>query len=144
MTRVDFYLLPDVDAAAKLRFACRLAAQAVGQGKRVHVRASDDDAAREIDALMWSYPEERFLPHELLGSEAETFAPVRISHEEPAPDSDEVLINVGADIPGFFARYERVAEVFTEADKAEGRQRYRTYRDRGYPLFHHQLDDWES
>ena len=29
-------------------------------------------------------------------------------------------------------------------DRSAGRERYRFYRDRGFPLYSHNLDDWEA
>ncbi|MCZ6887380.1 MAG: DNA polymerase III subunit chi [Gammaproteobacteria bacterium] len=144
MTRVDFYLLSDVDPHARLRFACRLASKAVAQGNKVHLRTPDAAASLALDDLMWTYPEDRFLPHAQTGSKDEPQAPVSISHEEPPSAADQVLINLGSDMPNFFSRFERVAEVFIDAERSTGRERYRAYRDRGYPLFHHELDNWEE
>ena len=144
MTRVDFYLLPDVDAAAKLRFACRLAHKAATSGKRVHVRTVDSDQAIELDAVMWAYPAELFLPHDIAQDGTTSTAPVLIGHTEPDPADDEVLINLGTQIPDYFGRFERVAEIVLGPEREDGRERYKYYRDRGYPLFHHDLDNWEE
>ena len=144
MTRVDFYLLPDVDVDAKLRFACRLAYRANSRGQQVHVRTASPTLSSALDDLMWSYPEDHFLPHAIATHADAAQSPIRIGHEEPPPDADEVLINLADDVPGFFGRYERVAEVVVQPEKELGRARYRHYRDRGYPLFHHDLDDWEA
>lgn len=149
MTRVDFYVLPDVDIDAKYRFACRLALRAIHTGQQVHVRTASAEAAGMLDDLMWSYPEDRFVPHAVAEGADEagapdTDAPIRIGHAEPVPGPDQVLVNLADDVPAFFARFERVAEVITEPERAAGRTRYRHYRERGYPLFHHDLDDWEA
>jgi DNA polymerase III subunit chi len=47
-------------------------------------------------------------------------------------------------VPTFFGRFERVAEIIVQDRRDVGRDRYRFYRDRGYPLFHHELDEWEA
>jgi DNA polymerase-3 subunit chi len=61
------------------------------------------------------------------------------------PDGlDGVLINLSDEIPRFFGRFDRVAEVIPRSRRDAGRDRYKFYRDRGYPLFHHELDDWEA
>jgi len=67
----------------------------------------------------------------------------RIGAADDQPAHEQVLINLGDDVPGFFGRFERVAEIVLAINRAGGRAKYRYYRDRGYPLFHHQLDDWE-
>jgi len=145
MTRITFYLLPDSDLAAKYRFVCRLAVRALQDGLRVHIRTASREAAATLDEMMWSWPENRFVPHELAETApaGDGAAPVLIGAAEPSPGADHLLVNLGDDIPAFFSRFERVAEVVTAPERAAGRLRYRHYRERGYPLFHHDLDNWE-
>ncbi|MFU8814649.1 MAG: DNA polymerase III subunit chi [Pseudomonadales bacterium] len=147
MTRVDFYILQDVDLSAAWRFACRLSAKAVGGGHRVHIHA-DPAAVAEVDELLWHFPQDRFLPHARADerpatSTAAPIAPLIIG-STPPDEADGVLINLADHIPTFFGRFERVAEIVVGANRGEGRDRYKFYRDRGYPLFHHELDDWEA
>jgi DNA polymerase-3 subunit chi len=151
VTRVDFYILPDVDFEARARFACRLTYRAVMDGNKVHVHVDDKAACEDLDELMWAYPDHRFLPHEIareipqdLASETQPAAPVTIGCVEPTPSLDQVLINLTRTVPTFFGRFERVAEVVVGQDKKTSRDRYRHYRDRGYPLFHHELATWED
>ncbi len=144
MTRIDFYVLPDVDLEARRRFACRLAHRAVAAGTRVHIHVQDRAASADLDALMWAYPEQRFLPHGIAGETSAASARVLIDHAEPAGGADQLLINLGGAIPPFFGRFERVAEIVVGQLKGDGRDRYAFYRDRGYPLFHHALDQWED
>lgn len=144
MTRVDFYVLQDVDLNAACRFACRLVAKAVAAGTPVHVHVSDADAAADLDDLLWNYPEHRFLPHTRQDRlDAAGRDPVVIGWEPPA-HPDGVLVNLADHIPTFFGRFDRVAEIVVDANRADGRDRYKFYRDRGFPLFHHDLDDWEA
>ena len=48
------------------------------------------------------------------------------------------------EVPYFFGRFDRVAEIIVQNQVSEGRIRYKFYRDRGYPLQHHQLNQWEN
>ena len=142
MTRIDFYILPDVDSESKFRFACRLAHRAIADGGQAQVRTASAEETAVLDALMWSYPEGRFLPHTT--SPEDDGALVHIGHEEPPPGPDELLINLGRDIPAYFDRFQRVCEVVPAPELSAGRSRYSQYRRRGYPLHHHELDDWET
>lgn len=128
---------------AASRFACRLAVKAVTSGNRVHIHADDAEAAAELDEMLWHYPEHRFLPHAREDAPSARQAPLVIGWHPPQ-EPDGVLINLAGEIPGFFGRFERVAEIVVEANRDAGRDRYKFYRDRGYPLFHHDLDDWET
>ena len=143
MTRVDFYILQDVDVAAAHRFACRLAAKAVTTGNRVHIHTDGQSAAAELDEMLWHYPEHRFIPHDCEDAKLTQRSPLLLGWNQPV-DPDGVLINLASEIPTFFGRFDRVAEVVVEATRDLGRERYKFYRDRGYPLFHHELEDWEA
>jgi DNA polymerase-3 subunit chi len=147
VTRIDFYILEDMELDAMQRFACRLAAKAVTAGHEVHIHTDDAASANALDELLWAYPQQRFIPHVVVDAEhapaRSTTAPVTLGWQEPE-GVDGVLINLGSDVQGFFGRFDRVAEIVLRTARDEGRKRYKFYRDRGYPLFHHQLDDWDA
>ncbi len=144
MTRVDFYLLEDVSIIAAARFACRLAQKAVVAGQRVYVHANSEAHAQEIDALMWDYPRQQFLGHEMMNSDnAKPLTPVLIGWGEE-PIGDEVLVNLADQVPKFIGRFDRVAEIIVGERKTVGRERYKFYRDCGYPLHHHEMNNWED
>jgi DNA polymerase-3 subunit chi len=148
VTRIDFYILEDVELDAMQRFACRLATKAVNTGHEVHIHTSDASSAAVLDTLLWDYPQNRFIPHDVLAPENAPLidaakAPVTLGWTEPT-GVDGVLINLSNEIPTFFGRFDRVAEVIVRTTRDEGRERYRFYRDRGYPLFNHKLDEWEA
>jgi DNA polymerase-3 subunit chi len=141
MTQVDFYILEGNGPRGRALFACRLADKVAGMGHKVFVQAESEGAARELDELMWTYSDRSFLPHCLAGQDPE--AKVHIGHgAEPGGDF-HLLINMAAEVPGFFSRFERVAEVVDgdETRKAQGRERFRFYKDRGYPLKTNNLDN---
>lgn len=140
MTQVDFYILEGTASRARMLFACRLAEKVVGMGHRVFVQASSEGTARELDDLMWTFHDGAFLPHCMAGADPE--APVHIGHEGEPGEGFHLLINLGTGVPGYFARFERVAELVDgdETRKAEGRERFRFYKDRGYPLKTNQIN----
>lgn len=142
MTRVDFYILDDQTQDASMRFACRLGLKAYLAGSPVHVHMDSEQAATELDELMWDYPKHRFLPHEIVQPEQTPSSPVQIGYQPPH-HQEGLLINLSGAVPGFFGRFDRVAEIIVGATRDEGRTRYAHYRDRGYPLHHHEMSDWE-
>ena len=147
MTRVNFYILPVVEALARLRFACRLTEKAFGKGHKVYLHAVDESQAQQMDELLWTYRPSSFVPHTVLaGSEVRTMeAPVAIGYgSDPGPYHD-VLVNLALDIPNFFSRFERVTEIVTEdeAIREAKRENFRFYRDRGYPSENHRIERLE-
>jgi DNA polymerase-3 subunit chi len=142
MTKVDFYLLGGGDDSRE-RIACRLAEKAWRLGNRVYLLAPDKPAAQELDDLLWTFSQGSFVPHAVCEQEADVEAhPVLIGHAEP-PTSlrHDVLISLSDEVPAWFSRFTRVAELVgaAEADKVRGRERFRFYRERGYPLETHNL-----
>ena len=135
MTQIDFYILEEAAPRARMLFACRLAEKVAGMGHKVFVQAQSEGAARELDELMWTYHDKSFLPH-CLAAGADTAATVHIGPGAEPGEGFHLLINLGPEVPGFFSRFERVAEVVDgdEDHKAQGRERFRFYKDRGYPL----------
>ena len=139
MTQVDFYILEEKAPRSRALFACRLAEKAFGLGHRVYLHTGSEGAARELDDLLWTFRDGSFLPHVLAGDGED--APVHIGHGTEPGEGFHLLINLGPEVPSFFSRFERVAEVVDgdETQKARGRERFRFYKDRGYPLETHKL-----
>ncbi|WP_275097247.1 DNA polymerase III subunit chi [Sedimenticola hydrogenitrophicus] len=141
MTRVDFYILGDQAAGDRFQLACRLVDKAWQQGHRVYLHTNSDAESRHLDKLLWTLREESFIPHGLINESDGALTPVLIGHGEQAGDEHDVLINLAAAVPPFFSRFSRVAELIDKdpAVREAGRNRFRTYRDRGYTLNTHNL-----
>ncbi|HHH44154.1 MAG TPA: DNA polymerase III subunit chi [Gammaproteobacteria bacterium] len=141
MTEVDFYLLKDDSAQARVQFACRLADKAYRLGNRVFIHTQSAEQTEQLDKLLWTFQQNSFVPHERYQAGQPVSSPVQLAHDaEPDADSD-VLINLAADVPLFFSRFERVAELVdgSEPVRRQGRKRYSFYKDRGYPLRTHEI-----
>ncbi|MBU3694418.1 MAG: DNA polymerase III subunit chi [Rhodocyclaceae bacterium] len=137
MTRVDFY----AGSSDTGRTVFTLAQKAVRAGHRVWVLARDAAHAAEIDARLWADPPGGFLPHCRDGHELAARTPVVVGHDPDAVPHDDILINLRDDTPACFSRFGRLLEVVGSEPAAvqAARERYKFYRDRGYPLQHHDL-----
>ncbi len=122
-----------------LTVAARLADKAWQQGHRVFINAADESQARTLDELLWSYRPASFLPHGLAG--ADSSEQVAIGWGQDPGDHNDLLINLQLDVPPFFSRFQRVAEVVTQDDASLTalRQSWKFYKDRGYQLEKHDL-----
>ena len=141
MTKIDFYLLGAGHNSHAL-FACRLAEKVWRLGHRVYLLTVDQPAANELDDLLWTFSQGSFVPHALCKQEADTDNhPVLIGHAEPPAALSDVLISLVPDVPAWFSRFTRVVEMVgaSEDDKVRARERFRFYRERGYPLETHNI-----
>ncbi len=138
MTEIAFHF----NAPDKLAYTCRLLRKAVASGARVVVTASDETLHR-LDQILWTYSATEFLPHCLDTSAAVVLShsPVVLARTPAQAPHQQVLVNLGDDVPTGFERYERLIEVVSRGDddRAQARLRWKQYADRGYTLQRHDL-----
>lgn len=140
MTEVAFHF----NAPDKLAYACRLLRKAVGGGARVVVTAPADALAR-LDNLLWTFSQTDFIAHVRQPAEPRVLAasPVVLT-ESPGQELPhrQVLVNLGAELPAGFDRFERVIEVVSldEDDRQQARGRWKQYTERGYTIVRHDLN----
>lgn len=137
MTQIDFY----TNVSDKLGTACRIVAKGYALKHRIVVFCPDGETAQRVDRLLWATPATGFVPHCAPGDALAARTPVIIDHAGAEPLHDQVLLNLRAEWPPLFGRFERLIEIVSidEEDRACGRERYKFYRDRGYAIRTHDL-----
>lgn len=139
MTRIDFHS----NVPNKLAYACRLVRKARAAQCQIVLLGKDGNELAQLDQLLWSFSEQDFLPHVRAGDPLAAQTPVILTDSEAVElPHHHVLINLSGGTPQQFARFERMFEIISsdDADKAAGRDRYRFYKERGYPLSHFVAD----
>lgn len=141
MTRIDFYVLSDSDAAGAEALACRLTEKIYKLGHQVYVHVDSDAQAQRLDTLLWTFRPGSFVPHARHCEDQQNPVPVLIGCGIEPESHIDVLVNLAAEVPGFFSRFDRVAELVagTPEHRAQAREKFRFYRDRGYALQTHNL-----
>ena len=143
MTRIDFYISPAATATARQQLACRIAEKAYLKQHAVYLHTADETQAEQLDTLLWVFRAGSFIPHCRSHDPLAAVSPVLIGSNEPPAVVNGVLINLCDEVPAFFSRFNRVAEVVSgdETARQQARQRYKFYRERGYALETHELSD---
>jgi DNA polymerase III subunit chi len=142
MTRVDFYLQQAPASASLEMLVCRLVDKVFRQGRQAYILTPDPASSARLDELLWTFSAGSFIPHAMVVDDrAESPVPVLIGHLEPPAVWQDVLVTLRPEIAGCFSRFERVAEFVgtQDDDKERARERFRFYRDRGYPLETHEI-----
>lgn len=135
MTRISFYILNGNSPDQRQAIACRLAEKAYLEGHQVFIHTGSAQHSTQIDAALWSFRPDSFVPHALLDAD-DNDSPVLIGHEKAPPRLMDIMINLSDQQPLFFSQFERVLEIIDDNEqvKQAGRERYRFYRQRGYEL----------
>jgi DNA polymerase-3 subunit chi len=141
MTQVDFYILSDAQPGALPLFTCRLTEKAYRQGHQVYIHTDSGQQLRHLDDLLWTYRDGSFLPHAVQEAGCSSAQPILLGHAVEPEGPGDVLLNLAGEVPAFFSRFNRVAELVGGDDSqvAAARSRYRFYKDRGYELNTHNL-----
>ena len=140
MTRIEFY--SNVDDKPSL--LASLVESALLKRRQVTVLTEDIDSANQLSNSLWQQNATSFLPHVMANHTHAAKTPVVIACKTNAAGQldaitqDELLINLSAQQLSFFSRFTHLVEMVgnDEADKQNGRVRYKFYRDRGYEIQH--------
>jgi DNA polymerase-3 subunit chi len=137
MTQIDFHILQDTSVEARWLYVCRFIEKVERLGHSILVVVDTQEEAHELDDLLWSFKPESFIAHQIIGGDEE--AKVEITYTENAGDHHDVLINLSSQIPDYFSRFARAAEIVIQEPKIleNTREHYKFYKQRGYPITQH-------
>jgi DNA polymerase-3 subunit chi len=131
----------------KLAYACRLVRKAYRNGVRVVV-TGDAKQLRELDRQLWTFDEQEFLPHILVGDQPVAprlhDTPVWLTAQPAtAPGHPAVLVNLGDALPEGLDQYQRLFEVVSvqPEDRQRGRQRWKAYAAMGWEVHPHEVKE---
>lgn len=138
--QVDFYLLGEAAPEAG-KLACRLALMAWERKQDIFVVTASESAGKQLDSLMWEYPEGRFLPHSMAGDEDAARAPVHIGTLSDLKPTD-VVINLCPEAVPQPERFSRLLEIvpFADNERHASRVKYKTYRNLGLEPQTHEMN----
>jgi hypothetical protein len=96
---------------------------------------------RSIAAISWTVccgpqPATGFTPHCRAGDPLAAETPIILATELDDLLHDACLVNLSNEIPPGFSRFQQLIEIISidDEDRLPGRERFRFYRERGYPL----------
>jgi DNA polymerase-3 subunit chi len=137
MTEVHFYS----GVANRLVMAQRVDHKAWQQAKWVIVYAEDIALLDELDHDWWQSPVTSFMPHARAGMGHAHATPIVLANTTEGLPHHDVLINLSAETPGFFSRFDRLVEIVSvnQTDRQTARRRWRFYQERGYALHNHNM-----
>lgn len=142
MPQVDFYVLETDSVKSRWEFVARLLNKLQRLGSSAYIAVDSASEAEQLDALLWTFPPESFLPHCIdAGPESVPDEAVVISAQAEATASQDVYINLRKQPPAGHERLARLVEVVVQdsAILATTRQNFRFYREQGYSVQSHTI-----
>jgi DNA polymerase-3 subunit chi len=146
MTDVNFYHL---QRSALDQALPKLLEKILQAGKRAVVIARSEERVEALNARLWTYDPNSFLPH---GSKSDGNAaeqPVWLTIEDENPNGATVLVLTDGAATGKMGQYERCLELFDGNDPervADARERWSAYKNAGHAVTYWQQGErgWEK
>lgn len=129
--------------------------RSLARGWRVVVQAASEKRVKKLDAQLWSYRPESFLPHGTKADAAPQAQPIYLTSENDNPNSADVRFfiegaRMAPALAGEAAPRQRAALLFDGANDeelADARAQWKELRELGYSLVYHQQSEsggWEE
>lgn len=145
--------MPDIafhlNAPDKLGYTCRLLRKAHTLGARVVVHGPKSEL-HQLDLALWRLEGPDFVPHcgDSDAPHVRRASPILLTAQAPLTQDFEatVLVNLDAEVPQGFERFERVIEVVTAfgPEVSQARVRWKAYKGAGQEPYAHDLDEIRS
>ena len=142
MTEVRFYHLLDQRLE---RVLPQLLEISLGRGWRVVVQAASEERVEALDAHLWTYRDDSFLPHATSRNADAADQPVLLTADAGNANHANVRFLLdGADLPEDADRYDRLVLIFDGTDDeavARAREQWTRAKAEGHEASYWQPDD---
>jgi DNA polymerase IIIc chi subunit len=119
--------------------------KSIARGWRVVVHTSSEERVDALDAYLWTYREDSFLPHGTFREATAAGQPVLLTVKDHNPNAAKVRLLIDqAPLPEDVDQYDRVIVLFDGGDDeavAEARDRWQIAKSRGFAVTYWQADD---
>ena len=147
MTEIGFYHLQRSPLEAALP---RLLEKVLEAGKRAVVMAASDERVDALNAALWTYRQDSFLPHGSAKDGQPEAQPVYLTAADENPNEAQILILTDGATSEAMAGFERCLEMFDGKDETAveaARARWKAYKDAGHSVVYYQQTErggWEK
>jgi DNA polymerase-3 subunit chi len=142
MTEVLFYQLQRQPVEKVLPV---LIEKSLERGWRVAVQSSSDERIEALDAHLWTYRDDSFLPHGTYKESAAAEQPVLLTINDDNPNGAAIRFLLdGSPVPPDAAAYDRVVLLFDGEDPdalETARSRWRDAKGQGFDVTYWQADE---
>ena len=139
--RADFYLLDATTPQAGWQFGCRLLDKIYQQKQQALVLCQDKFTAEHIDELLWTYKDDSFVPHNLVGEGPSTPPPIQIAWENIPNHHRNNLVLLTPQLPEEHSRFRRLLLILhnDEEIRNQARDLYKQLKNEGAELHMHEV-----
>ena len=125
-----------------LLYVCKLVEKGFKQKiQPIYIQTNNQQQAEQLDKLLWTFKQDSFIPHTIVGSSDMDATPVQIGWNENQFHSATAIINLSEKIPVSYLESKKIHEIVEddEVKKNKARSRWKKYKSKGCQLNVHQI-----
>jgi len=134
MTDIQFYHLTSSPIERALP---KLLEKAHAGGLRVVVRTASDEQAERLNAALWTYNPDSFLPHGTANDPQPEVQPVYLTPGEEIPNAAKLMVATHGQAVAQPERFDRILDLFdgnNDESVQAARTRWKLYKEQGHSI----------
>ncbi len=138
---VLFHQINSIDDKNYLLYVCKLVEKGFKQKiQPIYIQTSNKQQAEQLDKLLWTFKQDSFIPHTIVGTLDLDTTPVQIGWNENQFHPAAAIVNLSEEIPISYLESKKVHEIIDndEVKKSKARERWKNYKSEGCKLNFHQ------
>ena len=125
-----------------LLYVCKLVEKGFKQKiQPIYIQTNNQQQAEQLDKLLWTFKQDSFIPHTIVGDSGLDSTPVQIGWNENQFHTAAAIVNLSEEIPISYLESKKIHEIIDddEVKKNKARERWKNYKAEGCRLGVHQI-----
>ena len=139
---VLFHHFNSIGSKNHLLYVCKLVEKGFKQKiQPIYIHASNQQQAEQLDKLLWTFKQDSFIPHTIVGTSDLDSTPVQIGWNENQFHPAAAIVNLSEEIPISYLESKKIHEIIDndEIKKNKARERWKNYKSEGCHLDIYQI-----
>ena len=139
---VLFHHFNSIGSKNHLLYVCKLVEKGFKQKiQPIYIHASNQQQAEQLDKLLWTFKQDSFIPHTIVGASDLDSTPVQIGWNGNQFHPAAAIVNLSEEIPISYLESKKIHEIIDddELKKNKARSRWKKYKSKGCQLNVHQI-----
>lgn len=139
---VLFHHFHSIGSKNYLLYVCKLVEKGFKQKiQPIYIQTKNQQQAEQLDKLLWTFKQDSFIPHTIVGNSGLDSTPVQIGWNENQFHTAAAIVNLSEEIPISYLESKKIHEIIDddEVKKNKARERWKNYKSEGCHLGVHQI-----
>jgi len=125
-----------------LLYVCKLVEKGFKQKiQPIYIQTKNQKQAEKLDKLLWTFKQDSFIPHTIVGAPDFDSNPIQIGWSENQFCTAVAIVNLSETIPKSYLDSKKIHEIIDDDEirKDRARERWKNYKSEGCHLGIHQI-----